>query len=180
MIISFGMNLGSVWPLGVWGVGKCGVHLLALLFFIITIALRNIRISSSLCKAKEQIMNCGEVSESPHRGRTDDHHIERRAPARSPSRSRRSCRPPAGSPGARTHRAPFGAAGRRRSWRSTWCSRASAAICRSEVSGTRRHRRLWSDPCRRQRPTDEHRRVRGEVTAGGLNVPTGLNCACVK
>lgn len=86
--------------------------LLALLFFIITIALRNIRISISLCKKKQQQINARKKDSAEAKeavGASSD------LQALSPSRSRRSSRPRVLSPGARTTREPFGPPGMRRS-----------------------------------------------------------------
>lgn len=120
---------------------------LALLFFIITIALRNIRISISLCGKKtrnlivrRKSVHRGYFSSSSEPGASRDPH------ALSPSRSRRSSRPRVPSPGARTNQEPFEPPGMRWSWKTTLDSTALGAICRSVVSGIKRRRVLWLSP----------------------------------
>lgn len=74
-------------------------------------------------------------------------------PLCSPSQSHRSCRPRAGSPGARTDLESFAPPRRRWSRGRTWYSTAWAAICKSEVSDTRKRRVPWVNPCWRRRRT---------------------------
>lgn len=128
----------------VWG----RADLLALLFFIITIALRNMRISSSLCKTWRQ-KNLIRYYESSHMTQYSPaiNSIRQHYAPCLPSQSRMSCRPHGRSPGARTGRESFGPPRRRWSWRTRWRNKVSAAIYKSEVNGTKKYRVLWLNPC---------------------------------